>query len=341
MELKAGTFEGIAEMRRQKLASYRVPLLPGFHAHVAQHSDVLEIREGRNTVGYALLLRERREGREYSTLLELYLAAPFADRYEDAVDLLRDGVEPRVYLVRSDECLVETALLAHGYPMEVSMSLMVARVAREPGPGAGLDLLPLDGATVTAAHAIFVEARGAEQAPSQAELERSIGDGALWVLLHRHEPAGLVIREKHVGGRYAFLDVMAPGVGEREQVWALLSAGRMLERSGLAAAAVLDSRETGKLEIFRAAGYYTAATYLVFYDALAGRPSVDLLDREQLWRMMEGKERFRLIDVLGQDHWRAGHLPGAEWLEFRSLTREAKRRYAKDEPLVVYCNDYT
>jgi hypothetical protein len=66
-----------------------------------------------------------------------------------------------------------------------------------------------------------------------------------------------------------------------------------------------------------------------------------VLARDELWRMIQEKEQFRLIDVLGEAHWREGHLPGAEWLEFRSLSREAKHRYRKDEALVVYCNDYT
>ena len=74
------------------------------------------------------------------------------------------------------------------------------------------------------------------------------------------------------------------------------------------------------------------------------RPAVSLVPphrREQLRRMIQAKEDFHLIDVMGEQHWRAGHLPGAEWLEFRNLSREARRRYGKDDALVVYCNDYT
>jgi hypothetical protein len=341
MELRGGTFEEIAEMRREKLALYQVPLLPEFHAHLTHHSDVHVFSDGGKSVGYALLLRERHETHEHLTVLELYLTPAYADSYEDAVDFLRDRTQPRVYLARSDECTVMTALLAHGYPLEVSMSLMVARVAQDPGPSAALDLVPLDAAAVPAAHRIFVQARVPKEVPSMAELERAVGDGAFWVLLDGNSSVGLLIRQNDAGGRYSFLDIMAPGLGEREQVWGLLAAGKMLERDGRSAAAVLDSRETGRLELFRAAGYHTAATYLVFYDALAGRPSVDVLARDELWRMIQEKEQFRLIDVLGEAHWREGHLPGAEWLEFRNLSREAKHRYKKDEALVVYCNDYT
>ena len=341
MQLIPGTHAAIAHMRQEKLVSYQVPLLPDFHQHLAQHADVLQIWEQSSAVGYALLLHDRREAHEHVTLLELYLSPPYVDRYEDAIDLIREAAEPRVYLVRSDECVVETALLAHGYPMEVSMSVMAARAVPDPGPSDGLLLQPLDLAHLRAGHDLYLHARGAEQTPSLEDLERAMGKGAFWLLTANAEPVGLVARQESAGTRYGLLDIMAPHVGDREQVWALLTAGKMLEREGLMPAAVIDSRDSQKLGVFRAADFYTAATYLVFYDPLAGRPSVGVVDREQLRRMIQAKEDFHLIDVMGEQHWRAGHLPGAEWLEFRNLSREARRRYGKDDALVVYCNDYT
>ena len=221
------------------------------------------------------------------------------------------------------------------------MSVVVARAVPDPGPSVDLRLLPLDLAHVQAAHDLYVHARGAEQAPSLEDLEQAIGKETFWVLTDKAETTGLVAREESAGTRYGLLDIMAPHAGDREQVWALLTAGKMLEREGLMPAAVIDARDSQKLGVFRAADYYTAATYLAFYDPLAGRPSVNVVDREQLWRMIQIKKDSHLIDVLGEEHWRTGHLPGAEWLEFRNLSREAKRRYGKDEALVVYCNDYT
>jgi hypothetical protein len=341
MELRPGSLEEIGELRRQKLASYRIPLLPEFHQHLVGHAEVYGIWEGSSSIGYALLLRDRHETHDHVTLLEIYLTPPFSDRYEDALASVREAAEPRVYLARSDECLVETALIAQGYPMENGMSILAARTVAGPGESADLALVPLDLENLQAAHDIFAAAVGADQSPSLSQLEHSVGEDAFWLLTERAEPIGLVAQEQSGGARYGLLDIMAPSADERALVWALLKAGQMVERSGRTPAAVVDARDTRKFKAFRSADYYTAATYLVFYDPLAGRPSVSVLTREQLWHMIVAKEEFHLIDVLGEEHWRAGHLPGAEWLEFRNLSREARRRYAKDEPIVVYCNDFT
>ncbi len=91
----------------------------------------------------------------------------------------------------------------------------------------------------------------------------------------------------------------------------------------------------------RGAGYYTAAAYMVFYDPAAGRPSVPSLSLDELRAMMQRKERFHLVDVMGEEHWRAGHLPGSEWIDFRGLGQEARKRYKEDDIVVVYCNGFT
>ena len=57
--------------------------------------------------------------------------------------------------------------------------------------------------------------------------------------------------------------------------------------------------------------------------------------------MIEKKERVRLVDVLGEEHWNRGHLPGSEWIDFRGLAREARRRFSSDESLVLYCAGFT
>lgn len=56
--------------------------------------------------------------------------------------------------------------------------------------------------------------------------------------------------------------------------------------------------------------------------------------------MIQSDEQFRLVDVMGEEHWKAAHLPGSEWLDFRGLAREAKRRFRPDERIVVYCNGF-
>lgn len=73
----------------------------------------------------------------------------------------------------------------------------------------------------------------------------------------------------------------------------------------------------------------------------AGRPGVGQITTEELQSLMAGGKHFRLIDVLGEEHWRQGHLPGSEWVDFKSLAREARVRFKPEEPIVVYCNGFT
>jgi hypothetical protein len=328
-------------MREEKLHHYHVPLLPNFHVHLAHHAEAWEIVDAASVVGYALVLRESHEGHDHVTVIELFLTGPYRDSYEDAVDAVRETLEPRAYLVRSDDCTYETALLAHGYQMEVSMAVMAARAVLRPAEAHGLGLVPLDYPHLRAAHDLYLHVRGVEQALTYSELEQQIDEDKFWVLTDHDQPVALVVREPSQGQRYCLLDILGPHVSAEIQLWGLLSAGVMVEDEGRTPAAVLDIREVGKIQVFREAGYYTAATYLVFYDPVAGRPSVPVIAREELWRMIQEKESFHLIDVMGEDHWARGHVPGAQWVDFRSLTREARKRFGKDEKIVVYCNDFT
>ncbi len=342
MELRQVEHEDVAALRQEKLLHYHVPLLPDFHTHLASHAEAWGLHEGASTVGYALALRDKHEGHEHVTLVEMYLTAPYRDRYEDAIDLVRETLEPRVYLARSDDCTYETALLAHGYQMEASMALMAARVVAPPGEAHGLNLVPLDYPHLRAAHDLYLHVRGVEQAPTYSDLEQQLDGDRLWVLTDHDQPVALVVREPSEGtSRYCLLDILAPHLDDGPQVWALLTAGGMVETEGRTPAAVLDMRDVRKIDVFRSAGYYTAATYLIFYDAEAGRPSVPTISRDALRQLVEGDEPFHLIDVLGEDHWERGHLPKAQWVDFRSLTKEARKRFKKDEKIVVYCNDYT
>lgn len=341
LELRKTDHQSIASLREEKLHHYHVPLLPNFHVHLAHHAEAWQVWDGASAVGYALALREQHEEHEHVTLIELFMTAPYRDAYEDAVDAVRETLEPRAYLVRSDDCTYETALLAHGYQMEVSMAVMAARAVLRPAEAHGLGLVPLDYAHLRAAHDVYQHVRGVEQAPTYSELESQIEEDKFWVVTDHDRPVALVVREPSEGTRYCLLDVLAPHVSAETQLWALLTAGIMVEEEGRTPAAVLDIREVAKIQVFREAGYYTAATYLVFYDPEAGRPSVPVIGRDELWRMIQAKEAFHLVDVMGEDHWKRGHLPGAQWVDFRSLTREARKRFEKDEKIVVYCNDFT
>jgi hypothetical protein len=342
LQLKKAGYQDIAALRQEKIEHFHAPLFPNFHLHLARHADAFEIKDGPSTVGYTLLLFDRHEEHEHVTLIELYLTPPYRDRYEDALDLIAEEYEPRAYLARSDDCPYETALISLGYPMEMSMSVMVARATPEPDPITGLSLVPLDYPHLRAAHNILAHTRGVDEAPTMGELERAMDDDNVWVLTEDGRPIGLIVQEESEGQRYGILDVLAPHVSDPQQVWAVQKAGRAFADEGLQPAAVIDARDVRKLQVFRKAGYYTAATYLIFYDPEAGRVQVPVMGREELWTKVQGKEDIRLVDVLGEDHWRRGHLPGAEWIDYRKLTREARKRFEdKGQTIVAYCNDYT
>ncbi len=342
MELRAAEREEIATLRGEKLATtFRVPLLPSFHAHLALHADPYHVLEGASPVGYVLVLREPHEGHDHVTLIEGYLTAPYRDRYEDLLDLVQEKMTPSAYLARSDDCTFATAMIAQGLPMEASSAVMVARASYAPPSGDGLALVPLDYAHLHDAHDLLVHVSGVQQAPTYSELETQMETDRLSVIARNGETVGLVVQEAGHGGRYQLLDIVAPHLDEASQVWALQTAGRVAEADGLTPAAVVDSRDHLRRDIFRSAGYYTAAEYLVFYDPDAGRPSVPTIEREALMELIESEAGVHVVDVMGEDHWRAGHLPTATWVDFRSLTREARKRFKKNEPIVVYCNDYT
>jgi hypothetical protein len=341
MELRPSSHELIRGARAAKLRSYRVPLLPEFHDHLARHASVYEVFDRKNSVGYTLIVKEQHGDHAHATVLELYLNPSYEDRYEDALAVVKEVLQPNAYLIRSDECLIQTALLSRGLQMEITLAVLVARAVRAPGEGRGLRLTPLDHPDLKAAWDILAHVRGADNVPPLAELQHEVARERWWVVRLQDQPVGLVNHERSPGGMYEVIDVLAPYRVVEEKLWALLEAGRRVEKEGFAPAAVIDVRDTAKLDLFRRADYFTAAAYLVFYDPVAGRPSVGAISRDELWGLLQGGEDLHLIDVLGERHWRQEHIPGSEWIDFRSLSREARARYEKDEPIVVYCNDYT
>jgi hypothetical protein len=341
LELRQVDRSAIDSLREQKSFSYHVPLLPDFHVHLVRHAEAWEIWDAASVVGYLLALRDDHGDHEHVTLIELYLTPPYRDSYEEAVAAVRETLEPSAYLVRSDDCGLATALFAFGYQMEVSMALMAARIIKRPEEEHGLGLVPLDYPHLRGAHDLYLHVRGVEQAPTYSELETMIDQDTHWVLTDHDQPIGLIVREPSEGLQYCLMDIVAPHARWEAKSWGILSAGLMIEEMGRTPAAVIDIRDGEKIQLFRSAGYYTAATYLVFYDAEAGRPSVPEIDAQELWELMQEGEPFHLLDVLGEQHWRARHLPGSEWVDFKSLVREVRSRYEKDEKIVVYCNDYT
>lgn len=61
---------------------------------------------------------------------------------------------------------------------------------------------------------------------------------------------------------------------------------------------------------------------------------------EQLLEMIENKDDFKLIEVLGEDSYKKGHIPNAINIPVDSLEKEAGKSLKKTDTIVVYCADY-
>lgn len=66
---------------------------------------------------------------------------------------------------------------------------------------------------------------------------------------------------------------------------------------------------------------------------------IKTVDRERLKEMMDGGEEFVLLEVLGEESYRKGHLPGAVRFQDMSLAGDAIPD--KDAVVVAYCSNFT
>ncbi len=162
-----------------------------------------------------------------------------------------------------------------------------------------------------------------------------------WVLLADGSPQAVIAHLEAKEGGYRLLDFVVAQGEEAWLAWGFARAAEAVRGAGRRPAAVIDALDPVRRRILRAAGWYTVAAYMVFYDPAAGRPSVPKVSLQELQDMIRRKEQFRLVDVMGEEHWGDGHLPGSEWIDFRGLGREARKRYKQDETIVVYCNGFT
>lgn len=61
---------------------------------------------------------------------------------------------------------------------------------------------------------------------------------------------------------------------------------------------------------------------------------------EQLLEMMGNKEKFKLVEVLGNESYKDGHIPGAISIPLESLS-DAEKQLKKTDKIVVYCASYS
>jgi hypothetical protein len=349
--------------------------MPGFYVGLAAEAEPFLILErfesyeregdaGESLLGYALLLGHEHEGHVHTTLIELFLGEEHQDRYEDVLDLIRDESKPTAYLVRTDDCRLNATLLARGLQVEPTALVMVPAEGLGPAKAgssppsppsaaprwkfsvlspayvAGIaELLMPDGTDsegTTAGHR-----HGSTPAEMLDEVRVMAEAGTGWVLLDGSTPQAVVARLETEDGQFELLDFVVAQGEEAGLSWGFSRASEAVQAAGRRPAAVIDALDPVRRRILRAAGYFTAAAYMVFYDPVAGRPSVPTVSLDELRDMMKRKETFHLVDVLGEQHWNEAHIPGSEWIDFRGLGREARRRFNPDETIVVYCSGFT
>lgn len=66
---------------------------------------------------------------------------------------------------------------------------------------------------------------------------------------------------------------------------------------------------------------------------------IKTIDRDGLREKIDGGEDFVLLEVLGEESYKKGHLPGAVRFQDMSLASEAISD--KDAVVVAYCSNFT
>lgn len=56
--------------------------------------------------------------------------------------------------------------------------------------------------------------------------------------------------------------------------------------------------------------------------------------------MMENKDKFKLVEVLSEESYKEGHIPGAINIPVNELNEVAKEQLKKTDTIVVYCASY-
>lgn len=64
---------------------------------------------------------------------------------------------------------------------------------------------------------------------------------------------------------------------------------------------------------------------------------VATISTDELEAKLGSDQNFRLIDVLGEEHFSDEHIPGAENIPLDQIGEKALEELDKDEEIVVYC----
>jgi hypothetical protein len=246
--------------------------------------------------------------------------------------------------------LYNATLLARGHQVEPTALVMLRPATAATGPAAAASVVTAtsrppqtDLTPLLPAHLDGIKESLDTEKDEEilADLQEMASSGRAWAALDGGTPIAVIARHDGGDGVHELLDFAFARAAEPVLAKALEQAAHAVGDEGLRPAGVIDATEAARHRIFRAAGFFTAASYMVYYDPIAGRPSVARVTTAELHGIIERGEHVHLLDVLGEEHWNEGHLPGSEWIDFKGLAREARRRFKPDEPIIAYCSGFT
>jgi len=68
---------------------------------------------------------------------------------------------------------------------------------------------------------------------------------------------------------------------------------------------------------------------------------IKFITLEDLLEMKTNEEDFKLVEVLSEDSFKKGHIPGAINIPVGKLDTEADKKLEKTDKIVVYCSSYS
>jgi hypothetical protein len=337
----------ISSLREERRRGITLGIVPAFYGRLVDEAEAYVIEEERleggpvELLGHTLVLERPHDGHSHVTAIELYLRPSYQHRYEDALDLLREALHPTAYLTRTDECLYNATLLSRGRQVEPTALVMRWRGGARDAGASGKDAAMELGDLAQHLEGVRSLLDGEKDGEILGQLEKLAVAGRGWAVIKEGAPVGVIARQDAGDRLHELVDFALGKAAESELSRALELVAKAVTAEGLEPAAVIDATEAARHRIFRGAGFYTAASYMVYYDPEAGRPSVARITTQELRALLDRGERVRLVDVLGEEHWNDAHLPGSEWIDFKGLAKEALRRFQLEEPIIVYCNGFT
>jgi rhodanese-related sulfurtransferase len=62
---------------------------------------------------------------------------------------------------------------------------------------------------------------------------------------------------------------------------------------------------------------------------------------EKLLEMLVNKEKLKIVEVLSEEQFKEGHLPGAINIPLNKINSLATKHLKKNETIIVYCSSYS